>query len=214
MRTPETIRLFADDCMLYRSINSDEDRLKLQEDLDGLLKWEEDWKMQFHPEKCIQLSITLKRKPVETDYMMRNHQLEKCNSAKYLGVTISSNLSWSKHIEAITSRSFSKLAFLQRNIAHCPRHTKTHAPSLNIVLEYGILTQLKTLIELNRCNEKLHVLLLVIIEIFCQMLWSSQIHLTSSRLLWSRNSSWCDLAVKKSVNTVWRYSTVRTYLEK
>ena len=33
-----TIRLFADDCMLYRSINSDEDRLKLQEDLNGLLK--------------------------------------------------------------------------------------------------------------------------------------------------------------------------------
>ena len=49
---------------------------------------------------------------------------------------------------------------------------------------------------------------------FCQMLWYSQIHLTSSRLLWSRNSSWCDLAAKKSVNTVWRYSTVRTYLEK
>ena len=33
-----TIRLFADDCMLYRNIDSDEDRLKLQEHLDGLLK--------------------------------------------------------------------------------------------------------------------------------------------------------------------------------
>ena len=107
-----TIRLFADDCMLYRNIDSDEDRLKLQEDLDGLLKWEEDWKMQFHPEKCIQLSITLKRKPVDTSYYMRKHQLEKCSSAKYLGVTISSNLSWSNHLETITSRAFGKLAFL------------------------------------------------------------------------------------------------------
>ena len=114
-------------CMLYRNISSDEDRLKLQEDLNGLLQWENDWKMQFHPEKCIQLSITLKRKPVETSYMMRNHKLEKSNSAKYLGVTIASNLSWSNHIESITSKAFGKLAFLQRNIAHCPRNTKTLA---------------------------------------------------------------------------------------
>ena len=135
-----TIRLFADDCMLYRNIDSDEDRLKLQEDLDGLLKWEEDWKMQFHPEKCIQLSITLKRKPVDTSYYMRKHQLEKCSSAKYLGVTISSNLSWSNHIETITSRAFGKLAFLQRNIAHCPRNTKTLAYQSLIrpKLEYSV----------------------------------------------------------------------------
>ena len=135
-----TIRLFAHDCMLYRNIDSDEDRLKLQEDLDGLLKWEEDWKMQFHPEKCIQLSITLKRKPVDTSYYMRKHQLEKCSSAKYLGVTISSNLSWSNHIETITSRAFGKLAFLQNNIAHSPRNTKTLAYQSLIrpKLEYSV----------------------------------------------------------------------------
>ena len=134
------IRLFADDCMLYREINSDEDRHKLQTDLDGLLKWEQDWKMQFHPEKCVQLSITLKKKPTETSYYMRNHQLEKTNSAKYLGITISSNLSWTPHIDAITSRAYSKLAFLQRNISHCPRQTKVLAYQSLIrpKLEYSV----------------------------------------------------------------------------
>ena len=135
-----SIRLFADDCVLYKEITSDDDRNKLQEDLNGLLQWEDDWKMQFHPEKCVQLSITLKKKRIETNYTMRSHQLEKVSSAKYLGITISSNLSWSPHIDAITSKAFSKLAFLQRNISHCPRQTKTLAYQSLIrpKLEYSV----------------------------------------------------------------------------
>ena len=39
--SPESVaRLFADDCVLYRRINSEEDAHKLQKDLDGLHKWE------------------------------------------------------------------------------------------------------------------------------------------------------------------------------
>ena len=62
------------------------------------------------------------------------------SSAKYLGITISCNLSWSPHIEDITSKAFSKLAFLQRNISHCPRKTKTLAYQSLIrpKLEYSV----------------------------------------------------------------------------
>ena len=47
-----TARLFADDCILYRTINTDEDASLLQQDLDNLQQWENDWHMSFHPEKC------------------------------------------------------------------------------------------------------------------------------------------------------------------
>jgi hypothetical protein len=40
-----SVRLFADDCVLYRKIQSNRDIEKLQEDQDNLLKWESDWKM-------------------------------------------------------------------------------------------------------------------------------------------------------------------------
>ena len=71
---------------------------------------------------------------------MRNHKLEKSNSAKYLGATVASNLSWSIHIDSITSKAFGKLTFLQRNIAHCPRNTKTLADQSLIrpKLEYSV----------------------------------------------------------------------------
>ena len=39
------IRLFADDCMLYRKIDDNKDCDLLQEDLNGLLDWEKKWKM-------------------------------------------------------------------------------------------------------------------------------------------------------------------------
>ena len=35
-------RLFAEDCLMYRTISSEEDSAALQEDLDQLQKWEDD----------------------------------------------------------------------------------------------------------------------------------------------------------------------------
>ena len=52
-----TVRLFADDTVVYLTIASDNDCRQLQSDLDKLARWEEKWKMEFHPEKCTVLSL-------------------------------------------------------------------------------------------------------------------------------------------------------------
>jgi hypothetical protein len=44
-----TVRLFADDTIVYLTGSSDSDCSKLQSDLDKLAKWENIWKMEFHP---------------------------------------------------------------------------------------------------------------------------------------------------------------------
>ena len=43
------VRLFADDCLLYREIHNPEDQLALQKDLDILEQWASKWGMQFNP---------------------------------------------------------------------------------------------------------------------------------------------------------------------
>ena len=43
------IRLFADDAIVYREIKNNSDRLKIQEDITHLEKWESDWLMDFNP---------------------------------------------------------------------------------------------------------------------------------------------------------------------
>ena len=47
-----TIRLFADDCLIYRRINSPEDYYILQEDLNRLTMSAATWQMDFNVGKC------------------------------------------------------------------------------------------------------------------------------------------------------------------
>ena len=42
------VRLFADDFLLYRTINSKKDARTLQKDLDAFTQWQNDWQMRFN----------------------------------------------------------------------------------------------------------------------------------------------------------------------
>ena len=46
-----SVRLFPDDCVLYRNIYSIQDCLPLQEDLTSLGQWEARWQMKFNVAK-------------------------------------------------------------------------------------------------------------------------------------------------------------------
>lgn len=72
--------------------------------------------MEFNPDKCEVLRITRKRNPVIFPYTLHNIQLNSTQEAKYLGVTISQDLSWTKHINNITSKANNSLRFIRRNV--------------------------------------------------------------------------------------------------
>ena len=59
-----TVRLFADDTIAYLTVKSENDTKLLQQDLDTLARWESDWQMEFHPDKCNILS-NKKQKPCQ-----------------------------------------------------------------------------------------------------------------------------------------------------
>ena len=46
------VRLYADDVLLYSTINTKEDCLTLQEDLNTFQLWANKWQMMFNPDKC------------------------------------------------------------------------------------------------------------------------------------------------------------------
>ena len=89
-----TARLFADDCLLYRTIKTEDDAKQLQNDLNNLQHWESDWLMHFNPDKCEVIRITTKRNQRITPYYIHGKELAITSKAKYLGVNISNNLSW------------------------------------------------------------------------------------------------------------------------
>ena len=47
------IRLFADDCLLYRAMNTPVDYQRLQQDPDNLQKWAQEWGMKFNAKKVL-----------------------------------------------------------------------------------------------------------------------------------------------------------------
>ena len=111
-----TVRLFADDTIMYLTISSMSDAQKLQNDLDKLASWENKWDMSFHPQKCNVLSITNNRSIIHYPYILHGNLLEHVDKAKYLGVTLQSNFKWDAHINNITNKAYSTLGFLRRNL--------------------------------------------------------------------------------------------------
>ena len=102
-------RLFADDCLLYREIRSQQDHIILQQDLQQLEIWAKQWGMKFNAKKCYILSL---RSKTSHFYSLEDHILKQVPSNPYLGVHISENLTWSEHICAITKRANACLGLL------------------------------------------------------------------------------------------------------
>ena len=63
------IRLFADDCIVYREIRNSCDSASLQSDINKLHKWSYKWQMSFSISKCCILSIHRKRTPPTLNYL-------------------------------------------------------------------------------------------------------------------------------------------------
>ncbi len=137
-RVKSQVRLFADDCLLYRTINSHQDHIQLQDDLHQLETWATDWGMKFNPKKCYILSI---QKSTHYLYTLCNTPLEHVQSNPYLGITLSHDMKWSTHIANITKKANSTLGFLRRNLRFCPQQCKKNAylSLVRPILEYGCI---------------------------------------------------------------------------
>ena len=89
-------------------------------DLNKLALWGSTWGMQYHPQKCNSLSITRSHHPHAFNYTLNTR-------AKYLGITLSSNMSWDTHINNITAKANKILSFLHRNLQIKQEETKSLA---------------------------------------------------------------------------------------
>ena len=134
------VRLFAEDCLLYRHVTSSQDQALLQEDWSALERWEETLQMKFHPDKCTIIRISINKKQIlKTNYHIHGHTLEVVDSSKYLGVTISEDLTWKKHIDNTVNKANKTLRFIWHNFGDCTAPVKAAAYSTEVrpVLEYS-----------------------------------------------------------------------------
>ena len=61
------------------------------------------------------MTMTRKRSRIEYEYKLKGEKLVFLDSIKYLGVTITNNLHWSKDIDEICEKAYRILGMLIRN---------------------------------------------------------------------------------------------------
>ncbi len=118
------IRLFADDCLLYRTIKSNQDHITFQHDLTSLEQWATKWGMRFNVKKCYILTVTKQPNPPPFFYQLSNSVLAEVPSSSYLGVTLQNNMKFDEHIDGVVAKANQMLGFCKRNLKHAPSELK------------------------------------------------------------------------------------------
>ena len=98
-----TISIFADDSKLTQKITNPEDHKKLQKDIEAAIMWSLLNNMVLNTDK-FQLLHHGKNNELKSDYKLdETNTLTHSATAKDLGITVSEDLSWMKHIINITN---------------------------------------------------------------------------------------------------------------
>lgn len=98
-----SIKIFADDSKIIKSIENEEDRKLLLEDLIAVIEWAEHNKMELNEAKFMLLQHG-KHEDMKLPYQVNeNLLLEQCEFAKDLGILVDSQLNWSQQIATVTA---------------------------------------------------------------------------------------------------------------
>lgn len=98
---------------MFEKIN---DSMLLQEDLDSLQNWSAEWKLNFKEAKCSLVRIS-KCPAYTTEYNINGTPVAAECKHRDLGVIITSNQSWSDHIDSIVKRAYMVLGILRRTFS-------------------------------------------------------------------------------------------------
>ena len=92
--------------------------------------------MEFNPNKCAVIKIKPKRNKIIllSTYQLHGQTLETTPESKYLGVTITDNLSWSSHVKNTAENGNKTDGFLRKNFRKCTPKVKEATYNIIIVV--------------------------------------------------------------------------------
>jgi len=107
---------YADDILLHRQIHTPSDYLLLQQDINTMQAWFYQNHLELNSSKCKYMVISKKRHPTLPNHHLSisSQPLERVSTFKYLGVWLSDDLRWSRHIEVVTKRASKQVGMIFR----------------------------------------------------------------------------------------------------
>ena len=139
-----SIALFADDTKCHRPVLNIDDGRLLQEDLDRITLWCQDWTMDLNQSKCTVMSITRNVSPVISSYMLQNAPVQRTDAQKDLGILVCKDLKWNCHVLEAASKANRMLGFIRRSALkvkiQSTRKALYKALVMSTVHKYGLLS--------------------------------------------------------------------------
>ena len=111
----------ADDTKVGRKIIGPNDAPRLQDGINGLVKWCNDWGMRLHPAKCVVVHFGAKNP--HYDYYIDGSKIKSEDTTRDLGVHISVTCDSSFHVEKITKKAHGVLSQIHRATIVRDSHT-------------------------------------------------------------------------------------------
>ncbi len=134
------IRLFADDCIIYREIKTSVDKQTLQDDINSFNLWANKWQMKLNVNKCQLLTITKKKQSnITNEYLLNGTKIKIVESCTYLGVVVSKDLKWNLHVNHCVRKATNTLNLIRRNLYCCNTEVKklAYTSLVRPLLEYA-----------------------------------------------------------------------------
>ena len=110
------IKLFADDTSLYLIVDDpNETTDSLNNELTKIHDWATKWLVTFNAQKTETMTISRKiDKPDHPPLYMDSNDISTVSEYKHLGIVISDNGSWEKHIDMITGKAYKRINILRK----------------------------------------------------------------------------------------------------
>lgn len=99
------LRLYTDDCVLYKPISCEDACRILQCDLSRIAQWCCKWNMNLNLDKTVIMSFSRKKKTCLFQYTLDNIALSRVSLYKYLGVYFTTDLKWHRHVDHIIANA-------------------------------------------------------------------------------------------------------------
>ncbi len=135
--------LFADDTSLFQPVrngNINNSVRLVNEDLDMINRWSKQWLVSINAKKTVSMLFSRKRQPsLLPDVYIGASKLSQVDDHKHLGVILTKDLSWSKHIDSLVTKSNKIIGSLKRFKYSWPRATLElcYKSFVLPILEYG-----------------------------------------------------------------------------
>lgn len=110
------MKIFADDTKIYSTVRSDEDCIKLQEDLNNLLDWSNTWDLKFNSGKC--KSMHIGRNNENHKYHMSDTEILQVDSECDLGIIFQKDLKFTEQVRKCVNKANSMLGIIKRTFSY------------------------------------------------------------------------------------------------